>query len=172
MPTQSPFITHLLAKDPYPDAAERLSLFGRFIGSWQMEITFVGTAGQHTTQDADWYFAWALGGRAIQDILVQKGPTIADKKALSVGTTLRMPNPATDSWHVCWVGPTGGNFCVLTARPDGPAIQLEGYNACLSENLVWRFDDIAPNSFSWRGEVSVDGGLSWRLEQVMQGRRK
>ena len=30
--------------------------------------------------------------------------------------------------------------------------------------VCWSFSEITPQSFRWRGEVSVDDGASWRLD--------
>jgi hypothetical protein len=38
--------------------------------------------------------------------------------------------------------------------------------------LRWRFTDIRPNSFRWRGEVSRDGGATWELEEEMHATRR
>jgi hypothetical protein len=37
--------------------------------------------------------------------------------------------------------------------------------------LRWRFTDIRPNSFTWRGESSNDGGATWSLDEEMLARR-
>ena len=37
--------------------------------------------------------------------------------------------------------------------------------------LRWRFTDIEPNSFRWRGESSRDGGATWDLDEEMLATR-
>ena len=39
-------------------------------------------------------------------------------------------------------------------------------------HLRWRFTDIGPASFRWRGEVSRDGGATWELEEEMHAARR
>jgi hypothetical protein len=38
-------------------------------------------------------------------------------------------------------------------------------------SLRWSFNDIAPTSFVWRGELLTDGGASWPLAEEMRLRR-
>jgi hypothetical protein len=37
--------------------------------------------------------------------------------------------------------------------------------------LRWRFTDIQPDSFTWRGETSHDGGATWAFEEQMLATR-
>jgi hypothetical protein len=37
--------------------------------------------------------------------------------------------------------------------------------------LRWRFTDIEPDSFTWRGEISNDGGATWTFEEQMRATR-
>ena len=37
--------------------------------------------------------------------------------------------------------------------------------------LRWSFSDITPGSFTWRGEISHDGGLTWAQEEQMLATR-
>ena len=45
----------------------------------------------------------------------------------------------------------GSDIVQLGKSPDGNLIR-------------WSFREITPESFRWRGEVSVDGGTTWRLD--------
>lgn len=43
---------------------------------------------------------------------------------------------------------------------------------CADGSLMrWSFVDTTPDSFTWRGELSTDGGATWRLEAEFFGRR-
>jgi hypothetical protein len=50
--------------------ADRLSLFGQFVGSWYLEWTGAGTDAQPATMTGELHFGWVLGGRAVQDIWI------------------------------------------------------------------------------------------------------
>jgi len=38
--------------------------------------------------------------------------------------------------------------------------------------LRWRFTDIGPDSFTWQGEASHDGGRTWVFEEQMRATRR
>ena len=60
----------LIAADgPYAPLADELMLFGRFVGGWDVASTWWDPDGGTRQQDCEWHFAWALGGRAVQDVL-------------------------------------------------------------------------------------------------------
>jgi hypothetical protein len=59
---------------------------------------------------------------------------------------------------------------VLTGGLPGDRIVLEGSEGEGIRNR-WSFSEIAKDRFHWRGEISHDGGATWRLEQEMFGRR-
>lgn len=41
-----------------------------------------------------------------------------------------------------------------------------------SWDLRWRFTDIGPDSFTWQGQASHDGGRTWVLEEQMRATRR
>src|ERR1700730_9809976 len=85
MTTRSAFVTALCSDAPAPDRAEKLSLYGWLIGSWQMQAsTFTADGTKHTGR-GEIDFVWALEGRAIQDVWILPG--------VFYGTTLRVYNP-------------------------------------------------------------------------------
>lgn len=177
MHTSHPLLTPLLAAAPDPDWNGRLDLFGRFVGSWDMAVTYLAADGTTRRFAGEWHFGWVLGGRAVQDVLVLQpagrpsGQTPADP-APAAGSSLRMFDPTTGTWQVCWAGPVSRNFCTLVARPDAAGIRLDGRNHLHEEVLCWRFQDITADGFRWTGDVSTDDGRTWRREQEMIGRRR
>ncbi len=94
-PTTSP--AALLAPGPAPDRAEKLHLYGRLIGAWDLDATVHRDDGTthhgHGTID----FFWVLEGRAIQDVWILPG--------VFHGTTLRIYDPGIDAWHILWSDP-------------------------------------------------------------------
>jgi hypothetical protein len=85
------------------------------------------------------------------------------------GSTIRFFDPAIGAWRSTWVEPLNGRVRRFIGRPVGGEIVL------LSDEdepqLRWRFTDIEPDSFTWRGEVSHDGGATWTLEEQMRATR-
>jgi hypothetical protein len=163
-----PAAIELLAADgPAPTLAEGLSLFGRFVGSWDVESVVYDLDGSERREPCEWHFAWVLGGRAVQDVLFRAGAPPQQR-----GTTLRAYDERSGLWHVTWTAPAAGQFVHLVARAVPEGILLEGRTADGRSDERWRFSEIRPDAFTWRGECSLDGGRSWRLQQVMQARRR
>jgi uncharacterized protein len=72
-----PVLAGLLASGPSPELAEKLQLFGQFIGDWEADWTGYqpdGIVSQEGTGEI--HFAWVLSGLAIQDVWIfQHGKT-------------------------------------------------------------------------------------------------
>jgi hypothetical protein len=66
MSSRSAFIAALCADSPAADRAEKLSLYGWLIGSWQMEATVCRADGTRHSGQGEIHFAWTLEGRALR----------------------------------------------------------------------------------------------------------
>jgi hypothetical protein len=88
----SSFLDALLADGPAPDRAERMGLYAFLVGSWTMDATVHRDDGTAHQGKGEVHAAWALAGRAIQDVWILPG--------LFHGTTLRIYDPALDAWHI------------------------------------------------------------------------
>ncbi len=154
------------ASGPFAEYAEKLMLYGRFVGSWEIDATWYEQGGGRRKGKGEWHFAWILGGRGIQDVLFA-----ARAAPQQFGTTLRCYDAAMDAWHVCWMQPYGGEYVYLLGRQVGERIVQEGVGSDPRRRERWSFTDITPDSFLWIGEVSFDGGATWVLEQEMRATR-
>ena len=163
--SQDAVLSLLSASGPAPEHAAELMLYGQFVGSWHVESTWFGAAGNRTGT-GEWHFAWVLGGRGVQDVLFGKGAP-RDR----YGTTLRCYDPSLDAWHVAWMCPGHGEFANLVGRRREDRIVQEGRGLEPGRLLRWSFTEITPHSFVWLGEASVDGGATWSLEQEMKATR-
>jgi hypothetical protein len=163
----STVFTLLPAAGPYPEYTDRLMLYGQFIGAWDMSSEWYERDGQTRSARGEWHFAWILGGRGVQDVIFASGAP-ADQ----AGTTLRCYDPAADLWHVTYMQPSAGEFVTLVGRASGDRIVNEGSGTDPDRRERWSFMDIQPDSFTWTGEASTDGGQTWFLEQKMKGVRK
>ena len=165
-----------LAEGPDPAFADELQLFGQFVGSWDLLVTNHRPDGSSETIPAEWQFAWALGGRAIQDVWIapsrtkRLGAEFAGRDG-EWGATMRFYDRAIDAWRSTWIGPRTGVVMPFLARSVGDEIVLEG---SFEEGIQtrWIFSDITPESFSWRAVDSKDNGASWTLLQEMKARRR
>jgi hypothetical protein len=165
-----------LAEGPDPAFAGRLQLFGQFVGSWDLVVTNHRPDGSSETIPAEWHFAWALGGRAIQDVWI--APSRAERLSGQFagrdgewGATLRFYDEAIGAWRSTWIGPRKGVVMPFLARKVGEEIVLEG---SFEEGVRsrWIFSEITADSFSWRAVDSNDDGESWTLLQDMKARRR
>lgn len=153
----------LEADGPAPEHAEELMLFGRFVGAWDVDGAEIAPDGERTSWRGEWHFAWALGGRAIQDVLIVPG--------LEYGTTIRFYDHEARNWQITWVTPVQRAVRRLVARPEGDDIVLEGVD--LGGRLMrWSFSEITADSFLWQGRSSHDGGRTWQLEEEMRLSRR
>ena len=171
----SAFLGTLGADGAAADRGGRMDLYGRFIGSWDLDVTQFPGDGTARRRKGEWHFGWVLEGRAIQDVWIvpprgdlRSGDAAAN--ANSWGTTLRIYDPRIDAWQVQWSDPVTQSFLQMTGRADGNDIVQLGTRAD-GQLVRWSFSDITANSFLWRGEISADGGVSWRLVTEFTARR-
>jgi hypothetical protein len=90
--------------------------------------------------------------------------------SVSIGTTVRYFNPATEEWDVVWFGATTGVVARLTGRAVGDEIWIEAEDDGL--HFRWVFTDITDDSFHWRGMASEDPSGTWTLMQEMFAKRR
>src|SRR5262245_55895764 len=121
---------------------------------------------------AEWHFAWALGGRAIQDVWTAPSREARERDGSDGewGTTIRCLGPEIDAWRSTWLGPLRNVVMPFIGRQIDDEIVLEG---SFEEGVTtrWIFSEITPDSFSWRNVDSADGGETWTLNQEMKARR-
>ena len=157
-----------------PDRAEKMMLYGQFVGSWDLVVTEFHDDGTTRVRPGEWHFAWALEGRAVQDVWIvpPRGEREGDAVALSnrYGTTLRVYDPGIDAWHIIWTEPVGQTYLTMIGRREGSDIVQLGSNAA---GLVarWGFYEITPDSFLWRGETSAGGEANWKRVVEFTARR-
>jgi hypothetical protein len=172
----TPLLDALGADGPSTDRAGKMDLYGRLIGSWELDVTQISDDGRKRRRRGEWHFGWALEGRAIQDVWIvpprgelRDGDAAA--KVNSYGTTLRVYDPEIDAWRIQWTDPVTRNFLSMIGRAQGENIVQLGTRPD-GALLRWSFSDITPDSFIWRGEVSADHGASWRLNVEFTAKRK
>jgi hypothetical protein len=165
--TRSAFLDALGADGPAADRNSKMDLYGRFVGSWDLDVTQISDDGVARRRKGEWHFGWVLEGRAVQDVWIvppcgelRRGDAAANVN--SYGTTLRVYDPRIDAWLIQWTDPVTQNFLQMTGRAQGEDIVQFGARPD-GTPIRWRFVNIAPNSFRWLGEISADGGASWRL---------
>ena len=170
------FIDALHSDRPAADRADKMSLYAFLVGSWESEIVAHEESGASHTHRGEIHAGWVLEGRALQDVWMI--PLRSERRAdarLPVtgawyGTTLRVYDPGIDAWHIFWNDPATQFHARQIGRARGEDIVQEGRleNGAV---LRWSFTRIKPQSFHWLGEISTDGGASWRLQVEVLARR-
>ena len=171
----SDFAALLHANAPNPEHAGPLQLYGRFVGDWDSEIIAHDPDGAPHRARGEIHFGWILEGRAIQDVWIvpprgelRHGDAAANVN--SYGTTLRIYDVSIDAWQIQWSDPVTRNFLHMIGRGQGDDIVQLGTRPD-GKLIRWSFSEITPNSFRWRGEISDDEGVSWRLNVEFLARR-
>lgn len=176
-PTSQTFLDAFAADGPVPELADRLMLFGQFVGSWDLEVVNHGADGSTEELAGEWHFGWALGGRAVADVWICPRRAPDGTSPGEHGVSIRFYDEAIDAWRSTWIGPRRAFVRQFVARavPDG--IVLEGRFDDVPTR--WSFSDIELDpavdvplaiSFHWRNETSVDG-TTWQLHQTFAARR-
>lgn len=169
MTAPSPLPEVFAAPGPDPALAGRLALFGRFVGSWDLEVTNIAPDGTATTVPGEWHFGWALAGRAVADVWICPRREPDGSSPGEHGLSLRFPDDGAGTWRSIWLGPTRKVVWPFVARPVDGGVVLDGHHDGVTRR--WSFSDITPSTFRWRNEESTDGGATWRLVQTFAARR-
>ena len=163
------------AGGPHPEHADKLMLFGRLVGSWDIEARFLDEEGAVTKKSTgEWHFGWVLEGRAIQAVLIT--PPLegrgSDNQSRSYDTTIHTYDPNLDIWRVTVVAPIANLTVNMVARGRGEEIWLEGTSPA-GDLWRWTFSEFSDDRVRYQGYVSTDDGQTWfRGEEIILRRRK
>ena len=156
-------IAVLPAQAPHPSLGHHADLFGRFVGTWDADYSFIAEDGSVRHSRGEVLFGWILDGYALQDIFLSyPKPGSTDERKMVTG--VRFVDPKTDKWTVMFAAPAFGAAIRMEGGAEDDRIVLRGHDD-KGASLRWSFNDIRPDSFVWRGETSQDGGKTWRLEE-------
>jgi hypothetical protein len=166
----------LSAEGPASEFADKMMLFGQFVGSWDLEILGHAPDGTRSQYTGEWHFAWVLDGRGIQDVLIVTPVSTAENDAAQggKGSTLRVYDPHLDAWWISWMGPRDREFSTLLGRSEGDRIVLEGQWALGQPAKTWRwiFFGITPETFRWECRSFDDGADEGSVVQEIRARRR
>lgn len=156
------------------DRAEKMMLYGQFVGSWDLRYVDCDPDGSREEGAGEVHFGWVLEGRAIQDVWIS--PPRKDRKTISTtrntyGTTLRVYDPNIDAWHIFWINPVSQVYNTMIGRKVGDDIVQE-YREVDGTLNQWIFTEITPKSFHWIGRSSMDVRKGWDVGTEFFARRK
>jgi hypothetical protein len=177
----SVMIDALVADGPTPEFADKLELFGRLIGEWDIESSNFDDNGAIVGRgQGEWLFGWVLNGRAIQDLIIAPSRAVHQQTGApygEYGTAVRFYDAKIDAWQMTAVHPVFGVIAKLIAKSDEDGgIVMEGRipgEAPHAGGLYrWTFSDIRADFFRWRGYWSEDDGQTWHFDEEILGRRR
>ena len=153
----------LRAAGPAPDRAQKMMLYGRFVGSWRGTVVVHEPQGRRREAPCEVLFDWVLEGRAIQDVWI--APSRDERKpgeqSRMYGTTLRVYDPEKDLWHITWIDPVRQVCNRMTGRGVGDEIEQEYVED--GARYQWRFTEVTPDSFHWIARRSGEDGREWNV---------
>jgi hypothetical protein len=153
-------IAVLDAASPHPSLGEQARVFDQFIGTWECDYANFAENGTITRGKGEAMFGWILDGHAVQDVWTWTAEGDGGQRELV--TDIRFFDSKSGKWRAVWVDPTSSLVKTASGGVVGDRIVLE--SAATDGSLDrWSFNDIAKDSFVWRGEKSRDGGKTWRL---------
>jgi hypothetical protein len=176
---RSAFFEALYSDGPAPDRSDALGLYAFLVGDWGTQIVAYDERGARHESTGEIHADWVLEGRAIQDVWITParnergaGAPLAQLPVTGswYGTTLRVYDPKLGAWHILWSDPATQFYASQIGRREGDQIVQQG-TLPSGATLRWRFTEIQADSFRWLGEVSGDGGASWRLQVEVLARR-
>lgn len=143
-----------------PGEDPQARLFDRFAGAWDVAYCNISDDGSRENTHGQLLAGWVLEGRALQDIWIEF-PTAGGDRFM--GTTVRFYDDQRKTWRVTWVSAVQQAVTVLEGGEQNGRIVLHTRGP---RGLVrWSFIDISDHDFRWRGELSTDGGTTWRVRE-------
>ena len=168
------FAAALLADGPSPDLGDAADDLDWLVGGWAAEVRDFDADGRVREGSGEWWFAWVLEGRALQDVWISPPPgergRPRDPGGASdrYGTTIRRLDRQAGLWRITWINPVSGATNHLAGRRDGDRIVLLGDQD--GTPIRWTLGAIRADSFIWTGESRVPGG-DWVTEAEFRLRR-
>ena len=93
-------IDGLESSKPAPELADKMNLFGQFVGDWRFDYVGYKKDGTSFKAKGEWHFGWILEGRAVQDVWIIPGRPERNNPGTpkgEYGTTVRFYDPKLDA---------------------------------------------------------------------------
>ena len=136
---------------PHPSLGDQARVFGRFVGTWDVEYTDFSKDGKVTHRSGEFIVGWVMDGRVIQDFwIVYPSGTRKDRE---VYTELRYYDPKSGTWPMTFIDPEHASAARFTGGAVGDDRIVLDTQDFDGEDTRWSFNDIRPDSFVWRDEA-------------------
>jgi len=154
-------VTALKAIGPHPSLGDQAKVFGRFVGTWDVEYTDFSRDGKvKDHRSGEFIVGWVMDGRAVQDFwIVYPSGTRKDRE---VYTDLRYYDPKSGTWLATFIDPEHASAARFTGGAVGDDRIVLETGDFDGTDTRWSINDIRTDSFIWREEQSLDGGKTWR----------
>lgn len=168
------FAAALLSAAPSPELGAAADDLAWLVGGWSAEIRDHDPDGRVRKGTGEWWFAWVLEGRALQDVWIapprldRARPRHPSSAGDRYGTTIRRLDRRDGVWRITWINPVSGAANHLAGRREGDRIMLLGEDG--GTPIRWSFNDITVDSFTWLGERRGADG-AWNIEAEFRLRR-
>src|SRR4029077_10945898 len=137
-------ITAIKAMGPHTSLGDRAKVFGRLVGTWDVEYTNFSKDGKVTHRSGQLMVGWVMDGRAIQDLwIVYPSGTHKD---LEVYTDLHYYDPKSGTRPATFIGPEHASVARFTGGAVGDdriVLDTQDFDGA---DTRWSINDIRPNS--------------------------
>jgi hypothetical protein len=149
-----------------PDAPAQLRVFSFLIGKWEGKGGLRLADGTHAQVPSTWIGRYVLGGTAIADEL----HSVMPGGGQGLGITLRQYQTSRQSWLIEFLNVTG-SFLRRQVNAESGAVRVDGRNvtvigAAMGLEIREHYLVADDANFTYRMDVSSDGGKTWDTGQV------
>jgi hypothetical protein len=163
-------VTALEALGPHPSLGDRAKVFGRLVGTWDVEYSDFSKDGKVSHRSGELIVGWVMDGRAIQDLWVVYPSGARTER--EVYTDLRYFDPKSRTWLAIFIDPQNASVARFTGGATGDdRIVLDTSDLGVTDTR-WSFNDIRPDHLVFRDEASSDRGKTWRLQSEYHMQRR
>src|SRR5207247_8497769 len=136
-------IAVLPALGPHTPLGRYGDLFGRFVGTWDADYSFIAEDGSVRHSRGEVLFGWILDGHALQDIFLGY-PQPGANAERSMVTGVRWVGPKTDKWSLMFAAPSFNAGCRIEGGAEGDRIVLIVVDVS-GDSLSWMLCVISPS---------------------------
>jgi hypothetical protein len=166
------FTNLLVSHGQSPEIPAPADAYGWLVGDWELDCVHYGATPVSIKGEA--HFAWALEGRAVQDVWIMPRisyrASVSDRTNIMYGSTFRVWDPSIQAWRISWKNPVHNHFDEQVGRWSGKHV-VQVWVQPNGTPTRWRFTEITPDSFHWFGEALEADGKTWKLEGEFRAKR-